>query len=220
MKILITGANRGLGLEFCRQYLSEGAEVLACCRNPAEAEELKKLPLRTLELEVTDPQAVQALVRELAGAALDIVINNAGQGENRSTPPDFENWRSIFATNSLAPAWLAAALKDNLLAGQQKKLVTLTSQLGSITNHTGGLHAYHASKAAVNSFMRGLALEWRPLGISVGLYHPGWVQTDMGGKSAPTTPEQSVTGLRRRIAELNLENSGTFRDFEDRILPW
>jgi len=115
---------------------------------------------------------------------------------------------------------MAAAFKDNLMKGQGKKLVTITSQLGSTANHTGGMLPYYASKAAVNNFMRGLALEWKADGISVGIFHPGWVQTDMGGASAPVTPPQSVEGLRARIAELNATTSGTFRDFQNRELPW
>ena len=110
---------------------------------------------------------------------------------------DFDAWLHVFAVNSLAPAMIAAALKDNLLKGGEKKLVTITSQLGSTTHHSGGLYPYYASKAAVNNFMRGLSLEWARDGIAVGLFHPGWVQTDMGGQSAPVTPEQSVNGLRQ-----------------------
>lgn len=218
--ILITGANRGLGLEFSRQYLAEGAQVFACCRSPQQAEQLNALQghLRVLPLEVSQSESVEKLVAQLATTPIDIVINNAGVGDVKE--PDATAWLQIFATNSVAPAMLALALKNNLLLGREKKLVTITSQLGSIANHTGGLHPYHASKAAVNNFMRGLSIEWRSLGIAVGLFHPGWVQTDMGGQSAPVTPEQSVSGLRQRIAELHLENSGTFRDYADQPLPW
>ena len=149
--ILITGANRGLGLEFTRQYLAEGAQVLACCRHPQQAEQLNALQghLRVLPLEVSQPESMQKLVAELATTPIDIVLNNAGVGDAQSS--DAAEWLKIFATNSVAPALLAVALKSNLLLGQEKKLVTITSQLGSITNHTGGLHPYHASKAAVNN---------------------------------------------------------------------
>ena len=218
--ILITGANRGLGLELTRQYLAGGAQVFACCRQPEQAEQLSALQgnLRVLKLEVSQSSSIEKLAADLASTPIDIVLNNAGVGEDKR--PDADAWLQIFATNSVAPAMLALALKNNLLLGREKKLVTITSQLGSITNHGGGLHPYHASKAAVNSFMRGLSIEWRPLGIAVGLFHPGWVQTDMGGQAAPLSPEQSVSGLRQRISELTLENSGTFRDYANQPLPW
>lgn len=115
---------------------------------------------------------------------------------------------------------MAVAFHDNLKAGRDKKLVTITSQLGSIANHGGGAYPYHASKAAVNSFMRGLSKEWARDGIAVGIFHPGWVKTDMGGQSAPVTPAESVTGLKARIAELSMANSGTFRDYQGKEIAW
>jgi len=224
-KILVTGANRGIGLELVKQYAAEGAEIIACCREPAKATDLKMIAgnIRVMALEVTDPKSVEALKHDLAGAPIDILINNAGISGPRESAPGiipFGKWVDVFAVNSVAPVMVAAALKDNLKKGHDKKLVTITSQLGSITNHGGGASPYNASKAAVNSFMHGLAKSWARDGIRVGIFHPGWVQTDMGGKSAPVTPEQSVRGLRARIAELDTGNSGTFRDFTGKELAW
>ena len=223
--ILITGANRGIGLEFVAQYAAEGADVIACCRDPDKADALKRVAgkVRVMALDVANAGSVEALVRDLKGEALDIVINNAGVGGPRGRPSgviDFDAWLAIFGVNALAPAMIAIALHDNLMKGETRKLVTITSQLGSIANHSGGAYPYHASKAAVNSFMVGLARAWAHNGIAVGIFHPGWVKTDMGGASAPVTPAQSVTGLRARIAELNARNSGTFRDYAGKEIAW
>jgi NAD(P)-dependent dehydrogenase (short-subunit alcohol dehydrogenase family) len=221
----VTGANRGIGLEFVQQYAAEGADVIACCREPAKATALKAIKgnVRVMALDVADPKSVEALVRDLKGEPIDILINNAGVGGPRETPRgiiDLDGWLKIFAVNSIAPVMVAVALRDNLKAGHDKKLVTITSQLGSIADHGGGAFPYHASKAAVNSFMHGLSKAWAKNGVSVGIFHPGWVQTDMGGSGAPVTPQQSVTGLRARIAELNAKLSGTYRDYANKEIPW
>ncbi len=226
--ILVTGANRGIGLEFVKQYAAEDAEVIACCREPGKADALQALAkrwpdVRPTKLDVANPKSVGFQMDDLDGVPIDILINNAGVGGPRGRPEgiiDHALWQQIFAVNSIAPATIAIALHENLKLGKDKKLVTITSQLGSIANHGGGAYPYHASKAAVNSFMRGLALSWKSDGIAVGILHPGWVQTDMGGAGAPLTPSQSVTGMRARIAELSLANSGTFRDYNGRALPW
>jgi NAD(P)-dependent dehydrogenase (short-subunit alcohol dehydrogenase family) len=223
--VLVTGANRGIGLEFVKQYAAEGADVIACCREPAKAAALNAIKgkVRVMALDVADPKSAEALVRDLKGDAIDILINNAGIGGFRESPRgviDMEGWLKVFAVNSIAPVMVAVALRDNLKAGHDRKLVTITSQLGSIANHSGGVSPYHASKAAVNNFMHGLAKAWAKDGVSVGIFHPGWVQTDMGGNGAPVTPSDSVKGLSARIAELNMQNSGSFRDFQNKELPW
>ena len=226
--VLVTGANRGLGIEFVRQFAEDGADVIACCREPEKAgalHELVKIEKRVtvMALDVRDPKSVTALKAKLGDRPIDILINNAGiSGPRGRTEGDFpfEANLQVFAVNSLAPVMVAYALRDNLRAGKDKKLVTITSQLGSITNHGGGASAYNASKAAVNSFMHGLSKSWAKDGIKIGLYHPGWVSTDMGGAGAPVTPPQSVSGLRARIAELNEKNSGKFVDFQGKELPW
>lgn len=223
--ILITGANRGIGLEFVTQYAAEGADVIACCREPDKAAALKAIKgkVRVMALDVAEPKSVAALVAALDGAAIDILINNAGVGGPRGRPQgviDFDLWLGIFAVNSVAPAMIAIALYPNLKAGHDKKLVTITSGLGSISGHSGGAYPYHASKAAVNSFMVGLAKAWAHQGIAVGIFHPGWVQTDMGGAAATLTPAQSVTGLRARIAELSPRNSGSFSDYAGKEIAW
>ncbi len=226
--ILVTGANRGIGLEFVRQYAADGVDVIACCRAPGKADALNALVksarnVRMAALDVADPRSVTALKVDLGALPIDILINNAGVGGPRERVHgiiDAAAWLKIFAVNAVAPVTVASAFHDNLKAGRAKKLATITSQLGSIANHSGGAYPYHASKAAVNSFMRGLAKEWARDGIAVGIFHPGWVKTDMGGSAAPVTPTQSVTGLRARIAELSLSNSGTFRDYAGKEIAW
>jgi NAD(P)-dependent dehydrogenase (short-subunit alcohol dehydrogenase family) len=222
--ILISGANRGIGLEFVKQYAAEGADVIACCRAQAKADELKAVKgnVRVMKLDVGDAGSVEALKKDLGDTALDIIINNAGVRE----PPkmagtvDVPAWLNVFRTNSIAPALIAFALKKNLKKGRDKKLVAITSVLGSIAENGGGSYAYRASKAALNSLMHGLSKDWAKDDIAVGIFHPGWVQTDLGGKGAPVTPADSVKGLRARIAELNMKTSGSYRDFQNREIPW
>jgi NAD(P)-dependent dehydrogenase (short-subunit alcohol dehydrogenase family) len=223
--ILITGTNRGIGLEFVKQYAADGADIVACCREPGKATELKAIKgkVRVMALDVGDESSVAALKKDLGDQPIDILINNAGIGGPRGAKPgtiDMDAWLDVFRVNSVAPYMVAQALKPNLMKGKDKKLATITSQLGSIANDTGGFQPYSATKAAVNSLMHSLAKSWASDGISVGIFHPGWVQTDMGGSGAPVTPQQSVTGLRARIAELNAKNSGTYRDFQNKELPW
>ena len=225
--VLITGANRGIGLEFARQYAAEGADVIACCRAPEKAEALNALAkttgLRVMALDVTSPKSVGALKTALAGRPIDIVINNAGVGGPRNEAKgtiDFDAWVETLKTNSVAPMLVSLALHDNLKAGKLKKLITITSMMGSIANHGGGAYAYRASKAAVNSVMHGLSKDWAKDGIAVGIYHPGWVKTDMGGASAPVMPQESVKGLRAQIARLSATNSGAYLDYTGKEIAW
>jgi NAD(P)-dependent dehydrogenase (short-subunit alcohol dehydrogenase family) len=221
--ILITGTNRGIGLEFAKQYAAAGAEIIACCRRPAKASELKAVQgnVRIMVLDVGDPASIAALRKDLGDQPIDILINNAGVGDpHKPGTVDMDVWLNLFRVNSVAPYALAMALKDNLRKGRDRKLVTITSVLGSIAHSSGDMAPYCASKAAVNALMHGLSKQWARDGIAIGLFHPGWVQTDMGGKNAPVKPQDSVAGLRARIAELGTKNSGSFRDFENREIPW
>ncbi|HTP76959.1 MAG TPA: SDR family oxidoreductase [Rhizomicrobium sp.] len=225
--VLITGANRGIGLEFAKQYAAEGADVIACCRNPATADALNALAraaqFEVMPLDVTAPASVAALKSALNGRPIDILINNAGVGGPRNEPQgtiDFDAWVETLKTNSIAPMLVSLALHDNLKASKLRKLVTITSMMGSIAGHGGGAYAYRASKAAVNSVMHGLSKEWAKDGIAIGIYHPGWVKTDMGGSSAPVTPQDSVKGLRAQIAKLSPANSGAYLDFQGKEIAW
>ena len=225
--VLITGANRGIGLEFAKQYAAEGSDVIACCRSPEKADALNALAravgCKVTALDVTSPKSVEALKAALKGQPIDILINNAGVGGPRNEPQgsiDFDAWVETLKTNSIAPMLVSLALHDNLKASKLKKLVTITSMMGSIAGHGGGAYAYRASKAAVNSVMHGLSKEWAKDGIAIGIYHPGWVKTDMGGTSAPVTPQDSVKGLRAQIAKLSAANSGAYLDFTGKEIAW
>ena len=227
--ILITGASRGIGLEFVRQYAKEGANVIACCRNPDDAKELNAIAresggkVRTLPLDVSSKDSIVALGRTLDGEAIDILINNAGI----SGPPkqsadeiDLEGWLDTFRVNTIAPVLVAQALRENIKRGHDKKIVAITSMMGSTEDHGGGMYAYRSSKAALNNAMRGLSREWSKDGIVIGIFHPGWVRTDMGGKNAAVAVEDSVKGLRQRIASRNVKNSGHYIDYAGAELRW
>jgi NAD(P)-dependent dehydrogenase (short-subunit alcohol dehydrogenase family) len=222
--VLITGANRGIGLEFVRQYAEAGAEIIAACRDPGRAEALAGLikahpgRIEVIALDVADPAQIAAAAATLAERPIDILINNAGVYGPSDTDP--AAWLETFRVNSIGPVLVAQALKGSLLRGRDKKLVAITSQLGSTASNTGGMYAYRSSKAALNNVMYGLSRDWAGEGVLVGIFHPGWVQTDMGGKNAPVTPEQSVQGLRQRIGEMTKANSGAYRDFAGAALPW
>lgn len=224
--ILVTGANRGIGLEFVRQY-ADGASIIACCRKPAEAKELNALAtskdVRVMELDTGDASSAARLGRALKGEAVDILINNAGvygPDKQSAAHSDYEGFAETFRINSIGPLIVSQALHANLMAGRDKKLIVLTSKMGSISDSSGGALAYRASKAAVNMIMHGLALDWAKDGILVGILHPGWVKTDMGGRGAMITPEESVRGLRQRIAELTPKTSGHFFDYLGKDIAW
>lgn len=221
--ILITGANRGIGFEFVKQYRHEGADIIACCRNPEGAEKLKSLGVRLEQLDVADSASIEALSERLKGQAVDILICNAGiYGPERQDADDaeFDSFLETFRVNSVGPVVVARALKINLMAGQDKKLVFITSKMGSVSDSTGGFLAYRGSKAALNMFAHAIALEWKKHGIKVGLFNPGWVKTDMGGPSAPLAVTDSVAELKDRIAEMWPGSSGKFLDYRGDEIAW
>ena len=221
--ILVTGANRGIGLEFARQYAAEGATVIATARDRAKAGKLIALGVKVLPLEVTDPASVAALARSLEDTAIDILISNAGwygPARQDASDPDIAGFVETFRINSAAPLALAHALKPNLMRGRDKKLAVLTSKMGSISDSSGGDLAYRASKAALNMIFHGVAKEWAADGILVAILHPGWVKTDMGGPNALIGVEDSVKGLRAQIAELDRAKSGRFFDYKGREIGW
>ncbi len=223
---MVTGANRGIGLELVRQYAADGERVFACCRKPQAANRLKEIVKGSADrvticrLDVTSPEDIAALKQQLGGTPIDILINNAGISGGRDPDVDYDAWEEAFRVNSIAPYRISATFHANLASGELKKLATISSQLGSITNNSGGRTAYRASKAAVNQVMKGLAYEYRRDGIAVVMLHPGWVRTDMGGPQAPVSPEESARGIKQVIEELRIENTGKFMDFQGRDLPW
>jgi NAD(P)-dependent dehydrogenase (short-subunit alcohol dehydrogenase family) len=217
--VLITGANRGIGLEFARAYAADGWDVIATARRPDEATELNRLQVQVLSLDAADPASIAALARQLRDRPIDVMIANAGvMGPTKLDP---EGWTQTLVTNSIGPTLLAAALKANVTASSERKMVAITSQMGSIAdNGSGGYIAYRSSKAALNAAWKSLSIDWRDSGIALAMLHPGWVQTDMGGPNAAIDVRTSVDGMRRVIAGLTAERSGAFLTFDGRELPW
>lgn len=222
--ILITGANRGIGLELARQYASDGDKILACCRNPQEATDLKALEgVKVFQLDVADGASVEALKAELGDTPIDILINNAGINlEPQSFEEmDFDKWEETFRVNSIGPFRVVQALIDNVKAGKDKKIITISSKMGSVGNvYYGGAIAYSSSKSAVNMVTKILANRLRDDGIIAVPLHPEWVRTDMGGPGARISAEESAAGLRTVIAGLTLETSGRFFQYDGEELPW
>ncbi|MGH6894335.1 MAG: SDR family oxidoreductase [Dongiaceae bacterium] len=223
--VLITGSNRGIGLELTRQYAADGWRVIACCRAPREAPELKRLggKVEIHQLDVTSRESIGKLAHALAGVPIDVLINNAGMHDDRLPfgATDTAHWLKVLEVNCIAPIQMTAALLDNVAASAQKKVVAVSSRVGSIGDGpTGGSYAYRTSKTALNMAMANAAHELKGRGVTVMLVHPGWVQTDMGGPGAPVTVEQSVAGLRRLIDKVTPRETGHFYDYTGRQLPW
>ncbi len=224
--VLIAGANRGLGLEFARQYAADGATVIAGVRKPDQATELKAITggVQVHQLDLTDPASVAAFKQAVGDTPVDIVIANAGVsgpgGQQRLGELDYDGWLNTFAVNTLGPVRLAEAMADNLKRGSDKKLVAITSQLGSTEENTGGFFAYRSSKAALNNAWRGIAAALKDDGVTVVVMHPGWVQTDMGGQGASLKPPESIGGMRRVIAGLRSADTGRFYNYDGSERPW
>lgn len=217
---LVTGTNRGIGLEYCRQLKAKGDEVIAVCRSVND--ELKELNIETIaDIDITSDQSVAKLVTQLGDRPLDVLINNAGIVERVNLSNlDFESMRKQFEVNALGTLRVTHALLPNLKDGS--KIAIMTSRMGSIEDNTsGGSYGYRMSKVAVSMAGKSLALDLKPRGIAVAILHPGLVQTRMTNfTSSGITPETSVKGLLARIDELNLGNTGTFWHANGEVLPW
>lgn len=233
--VLVTGANRGIGLEHARRYLARGFRVFAGVRDPARAGALAALPasagqLTVLPLDVTSGASVQAAVAGLRGAALDVVVNNAGtygpvgwSGQAKATQAagamDYDIWREILEVNLLGAFRVAEAFRTNLEAGERPLHVLMSSDLGSIANNRmGQSHAYRSSKAALNMIGKGLAIEWP--GIITIAMAPGWCRTDLGGADAPIDPADSVAAQQETFDRLTVADSGRFIDRFGETVPW
>lgn len=223
LTVVITGANRGLGLEFARQLHADGADVIGTARRPDEATELNALGVRVEQLDVTDPASVEALVASLGDASVDVLLNNAGifpsWGGIEEVDPD-EVLR-VYAVNTVGPIRVTQALLPNLRRGHRKLIMNMSSGLGSIaSNDRGTMIGYRESKAALNMFTRSLAAELAAGGFTCIAMSPGWVRTDMGGESAPLSPEESVQGMLSVLAGTVVEDSGRYLDYQGEELDW
>ncbi len=234
--VFITGANRGLGLEFVRQYVSQGDIVHACCRRPGGAAELKALEkanratLHVHALDVTRTEAVQRLAGALSETAIDILINNAGVfGPKAESEKDLrqslghideEIVAKVMRINAVAPLVVAQAFTEHVARSSLKKMIAISSSLGSISETSGSYYAYRMSKAALNMAMATVAKDLSAHGVSVQVFCPGWVRTDMGGAHAPQTVEGSVRGMRELINLPSPPGAARFQLFDGTPVPW
>jgi NAD(P)-dependent dehydrogenase (short-subunit alcohol dehydrogenase family) len=228
---LVTGANRGIGLEFCRQYAADGWRVLACSRYPEKSDALNKLAAQYPELikmhalDVADHVQIERLAQVLANESIDLLINNAGiypDSDKRGFGhTDYAEWIQTFRINTMAPLKMAETFATQIARSQQKTIVTITSKMGSIADNSGGgNYLYRSSKAAVNMVVKSLAIDLKPSGITAVVFHPGWVKTDMGGPNALISAEQSVSGIRQVVGSLTIADSGKFFGYDGQVIPW
>lgn len=225
---LVTGCNRGLGFEFARQLATAGWRVHACCRQPEKARKLKALDpgdgeIERHRLDVTDGLQLASLGRELADEPLDLLVNNAGMFGPRGGfgKIAYEDWLQVFNVNTLAPMRVAETFARHLERAESPRLLNISSKLGSIgANETSGAHLYRSSKAALNMVTKCLSIDLKDRGVIVAAVHPGHVATDMGGRDAAITPEDSVAGMLAMADRLSVQDSGGFYGYDGTPLPW
>ncbi len=225
--ILVTGANRGLGLEFVRQYAADGWRVFACCRNPDKATALRALASDRVSLhplDVQDHRQIEALAKTLKNEPIDILLNNAGiYGPEKVLlgQIDYDTWAEVLRVNTLAPLKMAECFLENVARSERKIIAAISSTMGSIASNEEGRHyLYRSSKAALNMAYKSLSIDVKPRGIIAVVLCPGWVQTDMGGPTATLKPEQSISGLKRVLGGLRPEDSGKFFYYNGDEIPW
>ena len=227
--ILITGANRGIGLEFVKQYANEQWQVVACYRNLNLARELtairdKHANVDLFKLDINNHDDIQRLKNRFSNNPLDCLINNAGvygkSGETIATVSK-ENMMSTFSSNVCGTLSICQALLQPISNSEEKMIVTISSKMGSIDdNQSGNAYAYRASKTALNAVMKSLAIDTKQEGIRVLILHPGWVKTYMGGPNAAISIEESVTGMRHVIDTISTSDSGNFYNYDGSPISW
>jgi NAD(P)-dependent dehydrogenase (short-subunit alcohol dehydrogenase family) len=227
--VLVTGANRGLGLEFVKQYSRANWEVIGTCRDPGNAAEVSALAAASANIElhpldVTDAEGIRSLAVSLSGRPIDLLLLNAGvMGASSTTLGDLDQADFLHSmnVNTVVPALMVQAFRQHVKASEKKLIVGISSILGSIDgNSDGGLYSYRASKAGLNAVLRSASNDLHDDGITVIAMHPGWVQTDMGGENATITPAVSISGMREVIDGLHIGNSGHFLAYDGSELPW
>lgn len=222
--VLITGANRGIGLALAQQFAAAGYTVIGTARKPAQATELKASGARVVQLDVTDQASADALAKTLDGVAIDIVINNAGIAGERSRDVanlDLASMQRELDVNTFGPLRVIKALLPNVESSKRKQFVNVSSMMGSMELNTWGCCVgYRASKAALNSINKTLSVDLADRGFTFVVVHPGYVQTDMNDGKGNITTEQSATGLYKLISGLDREDNGKFYDWQGEELPW
>ncbi len=219
MMVLITGANRGIGLALCKNYLQKGVEVIAVCRKLSE--ELKALSVEIIDsVDVSTQEGIEHLKSQMKGRQIDLLINNAGILRNQSfNHLNYDEMLEQFEVNTLGPIRVVEALFNNLVSGS--KIAMITSRMGSVEDNTsGGSYGYRMSKCALNAAGKSMAVDFKSKGIAVALLHPGYVQTEMVNFGGDISSDLSAERLTQRIDELTLENSGSFWHSNGEILPW
>lgn len=223
--ILITGAGRGLGFEFAKQYAAEGWTVIATVRKPEAGRALAELG-RNVEinlLDVTDRPGIAKLARALEGRAIDVLLCNSGMIGSREAlvaEADYAVWHQTMEVNLMAPVAMAQAFLPHVAASEKKLMVFVTSRMGSIAQTSGGSMIYRTSKAALNMAAKNLSIAFADKQVAVIVVHPGWVKTDMGGPGAAITPQESISGLRKVIAKATFADSGHFYNYDGIEFPW
>ena len=227
--ILITGANRGIGLELTEQFARDGWQVLACCRNPADAGQLQALiePNPAIEihtLDVTNYEQMATLADKLGRRPIDILLSNAGIYGSKGVgfgEVDADEWRKVLEVNTIAPLMLVQTFVEQIASSQQKLAAVISSKVGSIAdNSSGGSYIYRSSKTAVNQVVKSLSIDLASRAITVISLHPGWVKTDMGGPNAEISTDTSVSGLKSILQSAGLAQSGQFIEFNGSSIPW
>jgi NAD(P)-dependent dehydrogenase (short-subunit alcohol dehydrogenase family) len=226
---LVTGSNRGIGLEWCRQYAEAGWRVFATCRHPDAAEELQGLAdrhpqLSVYRLDVVQPDSLEELRVNLQHESIDVLVNNAGVYFEKYVHPEtlnYETWMQTFEVNALGPMRMAEALLEQVARSERRLIVNMTSHMGSIAEiEAPGDYYYRSSKAALNAAMKGLSIALKERGVGVMLLHPGWVRTRMGGRDAPILPAESVAGMRSLAERFGMDMTGRFFRYNGSEIPW
>ena len=228
--VLITGANRGLGLEFVRQYLESGRKVLATCRDFKVAFELLNLKkefngrLEILDLDLFSDDSINTLSEVLSDTPIDLFVNNAGiMGVRNLKLGEVSggSWEKVFRVNTIAPVLLVQNLLENICLGNERKMIFISSRVGSIQENTGGaMYAYRSSKTALNQVVKSFSIDLLDRGVSSIALHPGWVLTDMGGPNALIDVKTSVTGMISVINSIRDSDSGKFFNYDGSIIKW
>ena len=224
--VLITGANRGLGLEFVKQYAMDGYQVIACTRKIIKKDALHRLQasfenISIFTLDVADFSSIDQLSKTYK-QPIDILINNAGIYPNSSMEHiNYDAWLDAFKINTLAAFKMTTSFLPHLKKGTLKKVISLTSKMGSIDDNSGGgEYLYRSSKTALNMVMKSLSIDLKSYNLAMITLHPGWVRTDMGGPNGLIDVDESVAGMKRQIDKLSMKNTGQFIAYDGKKIPW